>query len=225
MAGSDELQIAAEPPTFQMTTRPTIPSDADLLRLMAAGDEHAFASIYRRHQPQLYRFALLMGGSSPVAEDVTQEAFMVLIRDTRRYDPARGSLSSYLYGIARNCVLRILEQERPYVPLVEEADAVHALPLKLLVAQDDPLSDCTRQEVCQMVRRAVLSLPERYREVVILCEFQEFSYAEAAAVVGCAVGTVSSRLHRGHALLVEKLRSAGPDNSPSRGVSPVRCYV
>lgn len=208
-----------------MTTRPTINGDADLLRLMAAGDEQAFAIIYRRHQPQLYRFALLMGGSASVAEDVTQEAFMVLIRDTHRYDPARGPLSAYLYGIARNCVLRILERERPFIPLAEEAEGVQAPTLKQLIAQDDPLSDCTRQEILETVRRAVLSLPARYREVVVLCEFQELSYAEAAAVVGCAVGTVSSRLHRGHALLFEKLRSAGSDDSPSRGVRPVRCYV
>jgi RNA polymerase sigma-70 factor, ECF subfamily len=208
-----------------VTRRPTIHSDAELLRLMAAGDEQAFAIIYRRHQPQLYRFALLMGGSASVAEDVTQEVFMVLIRESQRYDPARGTLTAYLHGIARNCVLRILERERPYVPLAEDAEAPHALPLKLLVAQDDPLSDCTRQEVIKSVRRAVLSLPERYREVVVLCEFQEFSYAEAAAVVGCAVGTVSSRLHRGHALLVEKLRPAGSGDSLSCSVRPVRCYV
>lgn len=208
-----------------MTTRLTIQSDADLLRLMTAGDEQAFAIIYRRHQPQIYRFALLMGGSASVAEDVTQEAFMVLIRESHRYDPARGMLSAYLYGIARNCVLRILERERPYVPLAEEVEDIHPPSLKLLVAADDPLSDFTRQEMVKIVRRAVLSLPERYREVVILCEFQELSYAEAAAVVGCAIGTVSSRLHRGHALLVEKLRSASPDNSPTRGVNPVRCYV
>jgi RNA polymerase sigma-70 factor (ECF subfamily) len=208
-----------------MTTRPTIPSDADLLRLMAAGDEQAFATIYRRHQPRLYRFVLLMGGSAPVAEDVTQEVFMALIRDSHRYDQDRGPLSAYLYGIARNCVLRVLERDRPYVPLVEEADGAQPYPLKQLIARDDPLSDCTRREVVEIVRRAVLSLPARYREVVVLCEFQELSQAEAATVVGCAIGTVSSRLHRGHALLVEKLRSAGSDNSPSRGVRPVRCYV
>jgi RNA polymerase sigma-70 factor (ECF subfamily) len=208
-----------------MPTRPTTHSDADLLRLMAAGDEQAFAIIYRRHQPQLYRFVLLMGGSAPVAEDVTQEVFMVLIRESHRYDQDRGPLSAYLYGIARNCVLRILERERPYVPLAEEADGVQAPPLKQLIAPDDPLTDCTRREVMEIVRRAVLSLPARYREVVVLCEFQELSQAEAAAVVGCAVGTVSSRLHRGHALLVEKLRSGGSDDSPARGVRPVRCYV
>lgn len=208
-----------------MTTTPTIPDDADLLRLMAAGDEQAFVLIYRRHQPQLYRFALLMSGSGFVAEDATQEAFMALIRESHRYDPTRGTLSAYLYGIERNCVLRILARERPYVPLAEDAEDVNAPRLKLLVSQDDPLSDCTRQEVVRIVRRAVLSLPERYREVVVLCEFQEFSYAEAAAVVGCAVGTVNSRLHRGHALLVEKLRSAASDNSLARGVRPVRCYV
>lgn len=201
------------------------PSDTDLLRLMVAGDEHAFTLIYRRHHQRLYRFALLMGGSSTIAEDVTQEVFMVLIREAHRYDSTRGTLSAYLYGIARNCVRRLLERDRPYVPLVEEAWDGEVTPLRQLIAGDDPLSDCARQEVIKIVRRAVLVLPARYREMVVLCEFQGLSQAEAAAVVGCAVGTVSSRLHRGHALLVEKLRVLCPGDSPERGIRPVRCYT
>ena len=63
-----------------------------------------------------------------------------------------------------------------------------------------------RQEVIDRVRQAVLNLPANYREAVVLCDLQEFSYGEAAAVLDCAVGTVRSRLHRGRALLNERLR-------------------
>src|SRR5581483_6555254 len=182
-----------------MTTKPETPSEAELLPLIVAGDEHAFTTLYRKHQNQIYRFALLMSGSA-TAEDVTQEVFMALIREAHRYDPSRGSLSAYLHGIARNKVRRGLERDRAYVPMAEEPEENDALPVSQLIAGDDPLGDFTRNEVIRLVRQAVLALPARYREAVVLCDFQEMSYAEAAAVLGCAVGTVSSRLHRGHAL-------------------------
>src|SRR5207302_2263067 len=81
-------------------------SDAELLRLMLAGDEEAFTALYRRRQGGVYRFALRMRGSEALAEDVAQETFMALMRDGRNFDPSRGSVASYLYGIARNQVLR-----------------------------------------------------------------------------------------------------------------------
>ena len=179
-------------------------SDAELLQMMLAGDEQAFTTIYRGHQGRIYRFALLMSGSSTIAEDVTQEVFMVLMREAERYDASRGSLSSYLYGIARNYVLRCVDRDRSYVPIVDESDEHEMTQLTQLIAQSDPLDDLTRNEVIESVRRAVLALPVRYRDVVVLCDFQELSYAEAAIVLGRPVGTVCSRLHRGHALLLEK---------------------
>ena len=67
-------------------------------------------------------------------------------------------------------------------------------------------SDLVQQETIDRVRQAVLSLPENYREVVTLCDLQEMSYEEAASLLGCAVGTIRSRLHRARSLLMEKLR-------------------
>jgi RNA polymerase sigma-70 factor (ECF subfamily) len=65
--------------------------------------------------------------------------------------------------------------------------------------------DFSRTDTIASVRKAVLSLPERYREVVVLCDLQEMSYEEAATIVGCAVGTVRSRLHRARTFLAVKL--------------------
>jgi len=206
-------------------TRLVTPSDDELLRLMVAGDDQAFTMVYRRHQGQIYRFALLMSGSDAIAEDVTQEAFMVLIRDGRHYDPARGPLAAYLYGIARHFVLRRLERDRSYVPLIEESEDGEEIPLTRLTAQDDPFSDCTRREVIRLVRQAVLALPPHYREVVVLCDFQEMSYEEAAIALRCAVGTVSSRLHRGHALLLERLRAMAKLDSALPDAHCLRCFA
>lgn len=206
-------------------TELTTSSDAELLQLMVAGNDQAFTALYRRHQGSVYRFALLMSGSVNIAEEVTQEVFLVLIREVQRYDPARGILSAYLCGVARNYVLRSLERERPYVPFLEESDAADAQTLTQLIAQDDPFGNCTRKEVIKLVQQAVLALPTRYREVVVLCDFQEMSYAEAAVALDCPIGTVNSRLHRGHALLLKKLRVVSKLDSATPNIERMRCFV
>lgn len=182
------------------------PTDAELLRRMLAGDEEAFVTLYRRRQGAVYRFALQMSGSQAVAEDVTQEVFMVLMRDGRNFDPERGSLPAYLYGIARNHVLRVFDRERAFVPIGDDAEDsdVH----ERLVAHHDPLGDLTRGEMLGRLRQAVTALPSHYREVVVLCELHEMSYAEAAGVLACPVGTVRSRLNRARAMLTGKMRGA-----------------
>jgi RNA polymerase sigma-70 factor, ECF subfamily len=206
-------------------TKPMVPNDAELLRLMLTGDEQAFTALYRRHNGVVYRFALLMSGQAGIAEEVTQEVFLALLRKGNRYDPARGSLKAYLCGAARNQVLLLMKQERPYVQLVEESDEGDAVPLTHLIAGDDPLGDCARNEANRLVRQAVLALPSRYREVIVLCDFQELSCAEAALALGCPVGTVNSRLHRGHALLLKKLRAAAGLDAAAPDGQVMRCFA
>ena len=192
-------------------------TDADLLRRMLAGDEEAFTALYRRRQGGVYRFALQMSGSEAVAEDVVQETFMVLMRDGGNFDAGRGSVSAYLYGIARNHVLRAFDRERALVRFEDEAEEGGELPHENLVARPDPLGDLTRAESVEKLRQAVLALPAHYREVVVLCELHEMSYADAAEALGCAVGTVRSRLHRARAMLAEKLRGRGEEKQAREG--------
>jgi len=202
-----------------------VPSDAELLRLMLVGEEKAFTELYRRHKGLVYRFALLMSGKASVAEEVTQEVFLALLRNGRRYDPERGSLKAYLCGAARNQVLLLMEKERPYVQLVEESDEGEAVQIAQLISGDDPLGDCARNEANRLVRQAVLALPARYREVIVLCDFQEMSNAEAALTLDCPIGTVNSRLHRGHALLLKKLRAAVRLDSAAPDAQGMRCFA
>jgi len=182
------------------------PSDDDLLRRIRGGEEAAFTTLYRRWQGPIYRFALRMSSRPAVAEDVAQETFMALIAGADRFDPERGSLSSYLYGIARHRVLRRLEKDGAYVPMEEETDDETPRRAASETVQDDPLAELVRRERIDRVRDAVLGLPAHYREAVVLCDLQRLSYEEAAEALGCAVGTVRSRLHRGRGLLVGKLR-------------------
>lgn len=188
---------------------------------MLAGDERALANLYRRRQGGIYRFALQMCGSQALAEDITQEVFMVLIRDGETFDPNRGSLNAFLVGVARNLLLRRLQRERFYVPMGEDSDEGTPDPF---LTTGGPLEDLSRIETINSVRTAVLALPERYREVVVLCDLQEMSYVEAAEALSCAVGTVRSRLHRGRALLIEKLRPAREQQASATAKS-ARCFA
>ncbi len=194
--------------------------DEELLRRMIAGDEDAFASLYRRRQGGLYRFALQMTGSTASAEDVTQEAFMTLIRDPKRFDADRGSVSAFLFGIARNHIMRRMQVERAFVAMPEGHEEEFASSMQNRAgshpsATENPAEILTRTETIDRVREAVLTLPAVYREVVVLCDLQELSYEDVAATVGCAIGTVRSRLHRARNLLISKLRMPARDSEAS----------
>lgn len=172
-------------------------SDQHLLERLLAGDEGAFTALYRLRQGAIYRFALQMTGSVVIAEDVTQETFLALMTQAARYDAGRGTVAAFLYGIARNQVLKRLTRGRFADALLDDVDGGL-----------DLLEDLTRRETIEQVRRAVLSLPPQYREVVVLCDLQEASYEDAASALDCPVGTVRSRLSRGRAMLTKKLRGA-----------------
>ena len=178
--------------------------DEDLLRRIAAGDAAAFTTLFRRRQADVYRFALHMTGLPAAAEDVTQDVFLALIRDAGRYEAGRATVKAWLSGIARNHARRRLEREREVVPLDDDHDVPET------AVDLDPLDALTRSERIEGLRKAILTLPVAYREAVVLCDLEELTYAEAAAALECAVGTVRSRLHRGRALLGMKMRVEGP---------------
>jgi len=199
-------------------------ADLDLLRLLAQeSDSEALITLYRRYQGPIYRFSLQMSGSESVAEDVTQEVFLALMRDSSKFDPDRGSFAAYLFGIARNQVRRILGRGSVLSLVTEDTEDDSGLN-SILIVPDDPLANLTKMEDLNALRQSILALPVHYREVVVLCDLEEMSYADAAAALTCAVGTIRSRLHRAHAILIQKLREEG--NRPaSRLRSNSRCFA
>lgn len=189
-----------------MTITPTT-SDDELLRRMRAGDAQAFGALYRRHQGPVYRFALLRCGSADTAADTVQEAFMGLLTGRLAFDPLRGSLPNFLFGVARNLILKHEEARRRDTPLPEEDD-MDAAP-----APDDacPLSRVLAGEAVEEVRRALARLAPHYRDAVILYEMHGLSYLEIAAICAVDLGTVRSRLARGRAALAKALRAHALD--------------
>ena len=189
-------------------------SDAALAARLACGDAAALAPLYRRHRAPIYRFALLWSGQAPVAADVTQDVFVHLMTHAGDFDPGRGALLAWLLGIARNFVRRRTGFESSHGE--REDDAVEHVPAPTLSADEALIA---RQDL-EALRRAVTALPPHYRDVLVLVELAERSYAEAAAICGCELNTVRSRLSRARALLARWLAvDAHAPSDPNRKVA------
>jgi len=147
---------------------------------------------------------------------------MALIEDSHSYNPARGPLVAYLMGMARHHVLRSLKRERPYVSIEAGSSNGKA---QASLSPEDPHSLLSRRESIHSVQQAILSLPEHYREAVVLCDLNELNYEDAASVLRCSVGTVRSRLHRGRALLTQKLMGGKKVEADGRVIDSGRCLV
>lgn len=199
------------------------PSDETLLSRIADGDVESLSVLFRRRQQNVYRFALHLTGSPAVADDVTQDVFVTVIRDARKFEAGRAPVPAWLCGMARNFVRRRLAVDRGAASI----DADDGLEAALPAASPDPLQDLTSGEAIEALRRAVLTLPIRYREVVVLCDLQELSYADAAAALACPLGTIRSRLNRGRALLTAKMLAEQQKNEAprSRRLTVARCLA
>jgi RNA polymerase sigma-70 factor (ECF subfamily) len=175
-----------------------LPADAELLARIQAGCEASFTALFRRHRPAVFRFAYAMTGDAASADEIVQEVFLSLLRQPSAWRPDRGPLEAFLHGIARNWVRRRAERESRYVPALDAEEVEPAA---------GALDGLVSGERADLLRKAVLSLPELYREALVLCDLEELSYEEASRRIGCPVGTVRSRLSRARALVASKLKS------------------
>jgi RNA polymerase sigma-70 factor (ECF subfamily) len=159
-------------------------TEEDLLRDARQGAEPAFLTLYNRHRSPVFQFAWRLSGSAAAAEDVTQECFLALVRGAA-FDAARGTLRTYLFGIARNLV-----HKRLRISTRESEEPVEA------IAPIDLLDDLMTAERSELVARAIARLPMFQREAIVLFTYQELSLEEIAQITGADVGAVKSRLRR-----------------------------
>ncbi|HYX52987.1 MAG TPA: RNA polymerase sigma factor [Candidatus Limnocylindrales bacterium] len=176
-------------------------ADQELLRQLARGNEGAFRTLYERYQGRLYRYALHMSGNPATAEETTQELFMLLIKGSESFDPEKGSVAGYLFGMARNITRRSMNGVSSEVALDDDDDRDEFA----LAGDLEILEELSQADLLETLRKAVVGLPEQYREAVVLCDLEEHTYDQAAEVMGCSPGTVASRLNRARALLKKKL--------------------
>ena len=147
----------------------------------------------------MFRYAAHLTGDEDVAAEVVQETFLALIRDARKLDASRGTVLSWLFAVARNQVLKQMASRRRHLSL-EEEDRPEPAAAGCLETEFE------QEQAAARVREVMATLPPAYREVLVLCDMQELSYEEVAAIAGCPLGTVRSRLHRARTMLAGKLR-------------------
>ena len=180
--------------------------DDALMRQVAAGDEGAFAAIVRAYQRPLTRFAeRILVGDPQSAHDVVQEAFVLLWRMRAEYKP-QSCLRSLLYRIVHNVSLDCARRAKLCTPLTMVTEHAETLSEPLEAA-------CQSRALGEAIRQAVRTLPESQRVVFVLSQYEQLSYQQIAAILGCPIGTVASRKRLAVDVLRRKLR-AWMDNEP-----------
>ena len=185
-------------------------SDQALLARIRAGDAVALSTVYRRHGAAVFRFACLHAPSRDAAADATQETFLWLASNgAREFDAARSSLAAFLCGVARNHGLRMRAVEARFteLPADDHQDHGHGGNESAI---DDALSHLLARERVEALLAALATLPAEQREVIALVEFEDFSYADAASIIGCPIGTVRSRLSRAKVALADRVLELFP---------------
>ena len=204
-------------------------SDAEFAERLKQRDEHAFLSLYDLHRGTVYRFLMHMTGSIALAEELTQDVFVAILDSMcsgtiGQFDPQKGTWEGYLLGIARN----LARAERRRANRVVSLDSIVETPewnqllesfCQKIQAWDVTMLLATRSEL-RALYRAILDLPDHYKQAVILCGLQEKSYRDAAAILRCSEGTVASRMNRAKALLAAKLRRSTLDEADAAAIGP-----
>jgi RNA polymerase sigma-70 factor (ECF subfamily) len=174
-------------------------SDALLAARLAAGDDHALAEIFDRLAPVVYGAALRVLGQGTAAQDVVQDVFVDLWSHPERYDPAAGTLRTFLAMLARHRAVDLVRSELRRIARQERHHQLtpgQALP--------SPSDEVAAAEAARAVRAAVRLLPDGQRRVIELAYFEGLSYREVALAAGIPEGTAKSRLR----LALAKLESA-----------------
>jgi RNA polymerase sigma-70 factor (ECF subfamily) len=189
-------------------------TDEELLAAFQAGDAQAFERLLRRHRAPLFTFLLRMVGDRARAEDLTQEAFLRVVRAAARWE-ARARFQTWLYTVARN--LCVDQSRRDRFRRADSLDAQSPLgdgdgpPLVESIASDGALPDRAADSalVRPALERALLSLPAEQREVFLLREQAGLPFKEIAELIGCNENTVKSRMRYALEGLRRHLTAAG----------------
>ena len=179
---------------------------ADVARVVA-GDLEAFEGIVRRWQRRLLNLAWRFCRDRAMAEDMAQEAFVKAFRSLETFR-GESAFSTWLTALALNSYRSRLRAEGPPLLSLE--------PARILAAEPHALRGLQERERSEAVRRAVLTLPERYREAIVVYYFEERGLAEAARILGIAEGTLKARLHRARALLQRRCAGLAPADAGGR---------
>jgi RNA polymerase sigma-70 factor (ECF subfamily) len=197
------------------------PIAKELLARARAGDAAAFCLLLGPLQPRLFRQAVAMTNDLSVAEDLVSDTRMRAWKNLSRYNETC-RFSTWLYAILLHCHQEAVRRARSRpVSLtrfpISEATEIHQRHENDPDSGPSPAAAAAQNEVARQLNRCVAVLPEKHREIIQLRFFEDASLPDMAAVLGCSVGTVKSRLH--HAL--EKLRKMKMNLPDPKGHQPL----
>jgi RNA polymerase sigma-70 factor (ECF subfamily) len=164
-------------------------------------DAAFFEELVRRHYQQAYLMAYRLAGSHSDADDLTQEAFIRAFESLHRYQRDLPFIN-WLYRIMVN--LHIDEVRRRRRAPTESIETLPAL-AEIADRENDPAERVLSRELDERIQDALQSLPVEFRVAVTLCDVEGYSYEEISEIMGCAIGTVRSRVHRGRQQLKHRL--------------------
>jgi RNA polymerase sigma-70 factor (ECF subfamily) len=190
LVGSDSYRIE-----YRLPDRPT---DELLLEQAGAGDSAAFLKIYERHRDPVFRFAYRLSGSVELAEDITHDSFLGLLKKPENFIPSRASLRTYLFAAVRNLWLKQLRKFGRESALDDLAED------QFIAVSREPLRRLMDDELSLKVEEAVSNLPPLQRETLVLFEYEGLALGEIASLVGTDIGAVKARLYRAR----QRLRNA-----------------
>jgi RNA polymerase sigma factor (sigma-70 family) len=163
-------------------------TDTSLMRAVRMGRTSALAVLFERHHGRLYRFCLSMMGDRQIAEDLVQDTFMKILKYKKSFRDEM-SFAPWMFRIARNACVDHLRR----VPL----DGPVEKPIEDVLMNEASAEDCAvDDERSELVRRALLKLPVKGREVLLLSRYEFKTYEEIAHVLGCSVSAAKVRAHR-----------------------------
>jgi len=174
---------------------------ADIIESCRQGDRDAFRALYEAYKDKVYSIALhFFHGDEAAASDITQQVFVKLLHGIGQFRGDAG-FSTWLYRLVVNACMDGARRARPRDLPVNIA-AVDGLAGPAAQEQD-----FAREQTARSVRAALSALPVKFRLPILLRYFDDLSYEEMAAAMNCSIGTVASRLNRGHKMLARKLES------------------
>ncbi len=177
-------------------------SDQDLVQRMAAGDEHALGELYDRHGRSAYALAYAIVGERADADEVVVDVFGQVWRAAAQFEPARGSVGSWLATIARTRALDLVRARGRRSRALERAALLADSGISGPAAPADaPDRDAERAEARRLVGRALADLPAPQRRAIELAYFGGLSQSEIAAQLGEPLGTIKTRIRDGMAKL------------------------
>jgi RNA polymerase sigma-70 factor (ECF subfamily) len=170
----------------------------ELIEGCRRGDPEAFRALFEKYKDSVYSIALRYGGDAATAQDIAQDTFLKLYSAIGSYR-GEANFESWLYRMVVNSCFDLKRKTRRLAPLVDEV-------LSLLRTPDVSALDVVlRSEMNAQVQAVIQGLAPEHRMVVVLRYTQGLSYEEIADILGCAPGTVASRLSRAHKILERRL--------------------